>query len=285
MSILVTAATGQLGSLVVKDLLKKEKPQNIHVAVRNLAKLGADVPAEVHRHQADYSDVAALKKAMTGVAKVLLISSDTPGTRFQLHKNVIDAAKEAKVKLLVYTSVLHADTSPMKLAEEHKQTEDYIRSSGVPFVLLRNGWYVENFTMNYESWLAHGAVIGAWQGGKISAAARADYALAAAVVLTTTGQENKVYELAGDEAFSGQELADEVSAQSGKKVVWSPVAESAYAAMLTGFGLPNVVAEKLADADTQAAKGALRDDGGSLSKLIGRKTTSLKEAIQACIKK
>jgi NAD(P)H dehydrogenase (quinone) len=281
--IIVTGATGQLGRLVIASLLKTVPAAQIVAAVRDVAK-GADLAAlGVQVRRADYSDPASLDAAFAGAGKVLLISSSELGQRVAQHRNVIAAAVRAKAGLLAYTSVLHADTSALGLAEEHRQTEAAVRASGLNYSLLRNGWYVENYTGGLGAALAHGALAGGAGEGRISAAARADYADAAAAVLASTQAVEQVYELAGDTAFTLGDLAAELSRQSGKDIPFHNLPQQDYRDMLLGFGLPAPLAELIADSDAQAAMGALYDGSGTLGKLIGRPTISLADAVQAAL--
>jgi NAD(P)H dehydrogenase (quinone) len=282
--IVVTGATGQLGHLVIKALLKKVHASSVVAAVRNVDKAKDIAALGVQVRHADYSQPASWDTTLKGADKVLLISSSEIGQRAKQHRSVIDAAKKAGVKLLAYTSVLRADTSPLGLAAEHKETEDYIRASGVPFVLLRHGWYTENYTAGIPSALAHGAVYGCAGNGRISSATRADYAEADAAVLVADNQAGKVYELAGDTAYTLAELAAEISRQSGKNIGYVNLPEAEYKNVLVKVGLPEVVADLLSDSDTGASKGGLFDDGHKLSKLIGRPTTSLATAVAVMIK-
>lgn len=281
--IVVTGATGQLGQLVIKALLKKVPASNIVAAVRNVDKSKDIAALGVQVRHADYSQPATWEGALKGADKVLLISSSEIGQRAKQHRAVIDAAKKAGVKLLAYTSVLRADTSPLGLAAEHKETEAYIRASGVPFVLLRHGWYTENYTAGIPGALAHGAVYGCAGNGRIASATRADYAEADAAVLTADNQAGKVYELAGDTAYTLAELAAEISRQSGKNIGYVNLPETEYKNVLVKVGLPEAVADLLSDSDTGASKGGLFDDGHQLSKLIGRPTTPLATAVKAAI--
>jgi NAD(P)H dehydrogenase (quinone) len=281
--IIVTGATGQLGRLVIAALLKKTPASNIAAAVRNVEKAKDLAALGVQVRQADYNQPAAWDAALKDADKVLLISSSEIGQRAKQHKAVIDAATRAGVKLLAYTSVLHADTSVLGLAEEHRETEADIRKSGLPSVLLRNGWYTENYTAGISNALSMGAVYGCAGNGRISAAARADYAEAAAVVLTAENQAGKVYELAGDTAFTVAEFAAEISSQSGKTINYVNLPEAEYKKALLGAGLPEFVAELLANSSTGASKGALFDDGHQLSKLIGRATTPLATSVKAAL--
>jgi len=281
--IVVTGATGQLGRLVIAALLKKVPAASIVAAVRNVEK-AKDLKAQgVQVRHADYTQPATWEAALKGADKVLLISSSELGQRAKQHRSVIDAAKRVGVKLLAYTSVLHADTSVLGLAAEHRETEADIRSSGVPFVLLRNGWYTENYTVGIPTALSLGAVYGCAGDGRISSAARADYADAAARVLITEGQVSKTYELAGDTAYTLGEFAAEISRQSGKAINYVNLPEAEYKKALLGAGLPEFVAELLANSDTGVSKGALFDEGRQLSKLIGRPTTPLAEAVKAAL--
>lgn len=183
------------------------------------------------------------------------------------------------MKLLAYTSILDAEDSPLQLAAEHQETEAYIGSSGAPWVFLRNGWYIENFTENLGPALEHGVILGCADDARIAAATRADFAAAAVAVLTTERHEGKIYELAGDRAFTMSDLAAEGAKQSGKSVVYKDVPQAEYVEALTGFGVPRPFAEILADSDLGAAKGGLFDDSGTLRQLIGRPTTPLADAV------
>ena len=281
--IVVTGATGQLGQLVIKALLKKVPASGIVAAVRNVEKAKDIAALGVQVRHADYSQPATWDAALKGADKVLLISSSEIGQRAKQHRAVIDAAKKAGVKLLAYTSVLRADTSPLGLAAEHKETEDYIRSSGIPFALLRHGWYTENYTAGIPGALAHGGVYGCAGNGRISSATRADYAEADAAVLIAENQAGKVYELAGDTAYTLAEFAAEISRQSGKNIGYVNLPQAEYKNVLVKVGLPEVVAELLSDSDTGASKGGLFDDGHQLSKLIGRPTTPLATVVKVAI--
>lgn len=281
--IVVTGASGQLGRLVIASLLKRLPANQIVAAVRSPEKVADLAALGVIVKQADYSQPDALEQAFAGAEKVLLISSSEVGQRLAQHRNVIDAAKRAGVPLLAYTSLLHAERSPLALADEHKATEAYLASSGVPFVLLRNGWYSENYLASVPAALAHDAFIGCAGDGRIASAARADYAEAAAVVLTRPEQAGKVYELAGDEAYTLSELASELSRQAGKPVPYVNLPEAEFKGALLGAGLPEPLADLLANSDRGASQGGLFDDSHTLSTLIGRPTTSLSTLITAAL--
>lgn len=281
--IVVTGASGQLGRLVIASLLKRVAANQIVAAVRSPEKVADLAALGVIVKQADYSQPDALEQAFAGADKVLLISSSEVGQRLAQHRNVIDAAKRAGVSLIAYTSLLHADRSPLALADEHKATEAYLAGSGVPFVLLRNGWYSENYLASVPAALAHDAFIGCAGEGRIASAARADYADAAAVVLTRAEQAGKVYELAGDEAYTLSELASELSRQAGKPVPYVNLPEAEFKGALLGAGLPEPLADLLANSDSGASQGGLFDDSHTLSALIGRPTTSLSTLITAAL--
>jgi NAD(P)H dehydrogenase (quinone) len=282
--LLVTAASGQLGQLVVDRLLETVPATQIVATVRN-AEAGSRLTAlGVEVRIADYARPETLDAALAGIDRVLLISSTALGQRVAQHRNVIEAAKRARVGLLAYTSVLHADTSLLGLAGEHLETEALLRASGVPFVLLRNGWYTENYTAAIPAALAYHALIGSAGNGRIASAARLDYAAAAAVVLTTTENWNgRVFELAGDNAYTLSELAAEITKQSGRQVDYKNLPEAEYKVALIGAGLPEDLAGLLADSDVGASKGALFDDSRQLSRLIGRPTTPMAASVAKAI--
>jgi NAD(P)H dehydrogenase (quinone) len=277
--IVVTGATGHLGRLVIAALLNKVPASGIVAAVRNVEKAKDIAVLGVEVRYADYNQSSTWDDALKGADKVLLISSSEVGQRLKQHRAVIDAAKRARVKQLAYTSVLRADTSPLGLAAEHKETEALIRASGIPFTLLRNGWYTENYTAGISGALAQGAVYGCAGEGRIASATRVDYADAAAFVIAAENHTGRVYELAGDTAYTLAELASEISRQSGKNIGYVNLPEADYRNVLIKAGLPEAVAALIADSDTGVSKGALFDDGHQLSKLIGRPTTSLVTAV------
>ena len=282
--IAVTGATGQLGRLVIDALLEKVPAASVAALVRDPAK-AADLAARgVSLRQADYSQPETLFPALEGVDTLLLISSSEVGQRAPQHQAVIDAAAAAGVGLIAYTSILHADSSPLALAEEHRATEAALAASGLDHVLLRNGWYSENYAGSVLTAAEHGAVIGAAGEGRIAAAARADYAAAAAAVLADpAAHAGKTYELAGDTAFTLADLAAEIARQSGKPVSYQNMPQAAYAEALKGFGLPGPFAEILADSDVGASRGGLFDDCHALSALIGRPTTPMSEMVKSAL--
>jgi len=263
--IAITGATGQLGQHVIEKLLETVPASQLVAIVRNPAKAEALSQQGVTVRQADYTDQTAFTAALAGVDKLLLISSSEVGQRAAQHQNVINAAKAAGVKFIAYTSLLHADTSPLGLHVEHVATEKALAESGIAYALLRNGWYTENYLASAPPALEHGVFIGAAGEGKIASATRADYAAAAARVISEEGHAGKVYELAGDQAWTLSELAAELSRQSGKNVVYQNLSEADFAAALKSVGLPAGLADMLADSDVGASKGGLFDDSHTLS--------------------
>ncbi len=281
--IAITGATGQLGQHVIEKLLKAVPASQLVAIVRNPAKAEALSQQGVTVRQADYTDQTAFTTALAGVDKLLLISSSEVGQRAAQHQNVINAAKAAGVKFIAYTSLLHADTSPLGLHVEHVATEKALAESGIAYALLRNGWYTENYLASAPPALEHGVFIGAAGEGKIASATRADYAAAAARVISEEGHAGKVYELAGDQAWTLSELAAELSRQSGKNVVYQNLSEADFAAALKSVGLPAGLADMLADSDVGASKGGLFDDSHTLSTLLGHPTTSLAESVKGIL--
>lgn len=281
---LVTGASGQLGRLTVQALLERGvTPSDVVAtardtdAVADLAALGVVV------RRADYTDPTSLKEAFVGVDRALLVSSSAVGERVAQHANVIEAAKDAGVELLGYTSITRADTSEMILAQEHRQTEELLAASGLPTVLLRNSWYLENYTGQLATALEHGVVLGAAGDGRVSAATRADFAAAAAAALVTEDQAGRVHELGGDTAFTLEEYAAALAAESGRPVVYRDLPAAEYIPVLVGAGVPEPFAEILADSDLGIARGELLADTGDLTRLIGRPTTTPGEAIRAAL--
>ncbi len=283
--IVVTGATGKLGRYAVAGLLEKVPASEIVAAVRTPEKAADLAALGVGVREADYDRPETLVSAFQGADKVLLISGNDLGAdRVAQHQAAIDAAKDAGVALLAYTSELRADTSPLKLAAAHKETEQNIQNSGLPFVFLRNGWYFENQTMMLGPAIQHGAILGAAGEGRFASAAIADYAAAAVAVLTQSGQENKIYELAGDAPYTMAEMATEVTKQAGKPVAYNNLSPQEYQNALVGFGLPAFMAEYLVDAEVCAAQGELDDSSHTLHTLIGRPTGTLAEAVAAALK-
>lgn len=281
--IAITGATGQLGRLVISILLESV-PANELVAVVRTPDKAADLAAlGVQVRRGDYTLPETLADALAGVDKLLLISSSEVGQRVAQHANAIAAAKSASVKLLAYTSLLHADSTPLGLGDEHRQTEAILAQSDLPFVLLRNGWYTENYAASIPSALQYGVLLGSAGEGRIASATRADYAAAAAAVLLKDDQAGKVYELAGDASYTLSDFAAEIAKQSGKPVAYQDMPPADFAAALKHAGLPEGLADLLADSDAGASRGGLFDDSRTLSTLIGRPTTPMAEVIRKAL--
>ncbi|MGW5668852.1 SDR family oxidoreductase [Micromonospora sp. NPDC003776] len=281
MSIVVTGATGPLGRLIIESLLDRGVPASQITAVgRNIDRLAELAGRGVVTQRADYDDPASLQAAFAGAEKLMFVSGSEVGKRVVQHGNVVTAAKEAGVGLVVYTSIAHADTSSLVLAAEHKATEQLIKDAGLPYVFLRNSWYLENYTGQLPTYLQHG-VAGAAGDGRVSAASRADYAEAAAAVLTTEGQAGRVYELGGA-PFTMTELAAEVSRQAGRTISYLDLPVDKYTELLVAAGLPEGYAAVLADGDRGLAQGELEVEN-DLAALLGRAPTTLAEAIRAAL--
>jgi NAD(P)H dehydrogenase (quinone) len=281
MSIVVTGATGQLGRLTVEALLRRGIPAAQIIATgRNVAAIKDLAERGVVVREADFAAPDSLAAAFAGADKLLLISASIPvEQRLANHRRAIDAALAAGVSLVAYTSMTRADTATTILAATHRATEEYLRERKVPSVLLRNSWYLENYTVQLPVVLQHGAFIGSAGEGAVSAASRADYAEAAAAVLSAEGHTGKVYELGGDAAFTLAELTAAVSAAVGKPIAYTDLPVEEFAEALTSAGVPAEVAHALADADRGLRRGELFTDSGDLSRLIERPTTSLADAI------
>ncbi|MFE3261086.1 SDR family oxidoreductase [Nocardia sp. NPDC059229] len=282
MTVAVTGASGQLGRLVVEALLK-DGSQPVVAVVRDPAKVADLAVRGVEVRVASYDDPEALERAFQGVDRVLLVSGNEFTKRVAQHTNVLRAAERAGVKLLAYTSIPQAGRNPLILAQEHIGTEAALAGASIPTVLLRNGWYWENYTGGLAHAIETGVLYGAAGEGKVSGAARADYAEAAARVLTTDGHEGKVYELGGDETLSYAELAQVISEVAGKPVRYQDLPQADYAAALQGAGLDAGYAAALADADAGIADGILAVDSGDLQRLLGRPSTPVAEVFRAAL--
>jgi NAD(P)H dehydrogenase (quinone) len=276
MTIAITAATGHLGRLAIAALQARGATP---VALARSPEKAADLGVEVRAFDYTAPDPAALK----GVDTLVLISSNDFNDRVGQHRKAIAAEKAAGVARILYTSILKGDANPMILAQDHIATEAAVRDSGIPATILRNGWYTENYTGALGAAVAHGAIIGAAGAGRVNSAARKDYAEAIAVTALDAAHAGKIYELAGDIAHTGDDLAAAVAKASGKPVAYVSMPQADYAAALIGFGLPEGFAQVLADSDAKAGEGALHDDSRTISRLIGRPTTPISETIKAAL--
>lgn len=280
MRIAVTGATGELGHFVIKELLARVSAGSVIALARSAEKAADFADQGVDVRSFDYDRPEMLAEALAGVDRLLLISSSERGKRVAQHDAVIEAAKAAGVGLIVYTSTLKADTSPLQLAGEHRETEALIKASGVPYVILRNNWYTENYTAQIPNALKIGMVLGAAKDGRISSAARADYGAAAAAVLAAeTPPVGSAIELAGDTSYTLAEFTDELNRQTGKEIKYADMPRAEYEKILTRVGLPDDLVALLGDSDEGASKGGMYHDGHELSALIGRPTTPLSQSI------
>lgn len=275
----VTGATGQFGRLAIASLLRRVDAGEVVALARDPAKARDLEQLGVAVRAFDYDAPDGLPAALEGVKRLLFVSSDTPDGRIAQHKAVIDAAVRAAVEVIAYTSILHADTNPMSLAESHRETESMIAASGLSHAILRNSWYIENYLIGAEAAIAHGVLLGSTGNGLISAATRADYAEAAAVILTGAPGPDRVYELAGDAAFTLSDVADVLSEAAGRPVQYRDLPESEYREALIGAGVPAGLAAALAEYSAKAAGGILADPSRTLSGLIGRPTGTMRETI------
>ncbi|HEV2784079.1 MAG TPA: SDR family oxidoreductase [Actinophytocola sp.] len=282
--IVVTGASGQLGRLVIEGLLERVPAERIVAAVRSPEKVAELADRGVQVRRADYDEPDTLPAALAGAERLLLISGDTPGQRLAQHRAVIDAAVTAGVGAIVYTSVLHADTSPLIVAPDHKATEDSIVAAGLPYTFLRNGWYTENYEQAARTAAETGVVIGSAGDGRVASATRADYAAAAVAVLTTDGHAGRIYELSGDKAWSYTELAAEIGRIAAREVGYRNLTPDEHRAALIDAGLPEAAADVYVSFDRDIAAGALGDTPGQLSSLIGRPTTPLAETLAAVLR-
>ncbi|KOX16339.1 SDR family oxidoreductase [Nocardiopsis sp. NRRL B-16309] len=285
MSVVITGATGHLGRLVVEDLLAGGLPADqITATGRDTAKL-ADLSAKgVSTARADFGDPASLKAAFEGADTVLLVSGSEVGQRVDQHRNAVEAAKDAGVGHIVYTSVLNAAETTLILAPEHKATEEIILGSGLTYTFLRNGWYSENYEQQLHQARETGTVLTSAGAGRVASASRSDYAAAAAAVLRDpAAHANAVHELSGDTAWDFGELAAAMGEALGRAVTVTNVTPEEHEAVLTGVGLDEGTARFVVGLDTGTREGELAATTGELSRLIGRPTTPLVETLRTLV--
>ena len=279
-TIAITGATGQLGRLAISAILRRDPGADLVALVRDPGR-AADLGVALR--QADYHQPQSLRAALGGVDVLVLISSNDFNDRVGQHRNVIAAAVAAGVGRIVYTSILKGAASPLMLAPDHVATEAALAVAGIPATILRNGWYVENYTGSLGAALAAGAMIGAAGDARLSTAARADYAEALAVAALDAGTAGQTYELGGA-GHTLAELAAEVSRQTGRVIPYVDMDEASYRETLVSFGLPAPMAAAVANADARARDmGALTEDGGALARLIGRPATPLAVSVAAAL--
>ncbi|MDR7385722.1 SDR family oxidoreductase [Promicromonospora iranensis] len=277
----VTGATGPFGRAVVEELLSRGVPASDVVAIVRTPSKAADLAGRgVQVREGDYSRPETLPAALAGVQRLLFVSGSEVGARVPQHTAVVDAAKAAGVERIAYTSILKAGSTSNPLAGEHEATEAALRASGIPVTLLRNGWYTENYTGQLDQYLERGEIVGAAGDGKVSGAARADYAAAAATALLTDEGDEVVHELGGP-AFTLADLAATISDATGTKVAYRDLSVEDFQAELQQHGLDAGTAGFVAGLDASIAAGDLETDGDDLARLLGRPATPLAEAIHA----
>lgn len=282
--IAITGATGQLGKLVIKNLIQEGVKANEIIAIgRSEEKLKEFKAQGLETRIGDYNNTDSLKGIFKGANKVLIISGNEIGNRTPQHTNIINELKDAKPEFVAYTSLLKADSSTLSLAGEHLQTEEYLKASGLDYVFLRNGWYTENYTASLPMVIKYNAVVGAANDGRISAAPRNDYALAAAKILKGNKPTKKIYELAGDQSFTLTDYANAISELTGKEIKYNNVSEEEYKNILVGAGLPDGFAAMLAETESKLPSGQLYSDSKDLSELIGKNTENLLDTIKYSI--
>jgi NAD(P)H dehydrogenase (quinone) len=284
MTILVTAASGQLGRLVVESLLARgAAPDTIVATARDTSKLEELAARGIRTAELDYARPETIARALEGVDTVLLVSGSEPGNRVALHQNVIDAAKAAGITKLVYTSAPKATTADYALGADHRATEQAIAASGVPAVIVRHNWYTENYTADVSRAASTGVIAASVADGRVASATRADYADGDAVVLLEDGHVGQVYEFGGDVAWDYSELAAAAAEVVGRDVTYQSLSTAEHVAMLEGFGLDAGTAGFVAGIDTAIRDRVLADTDGTLSRLIGRPTTPLVDGLRAAV--
>jgi NAD(P)H dehydrogenase (quinone) len=277
----VTGASGHLGRLAVRELLARAVPASDVVAlVRTLGKAADLAERGVQVRTADYSRPETLGAALAGVDRLLLVSSSVPGQRAAHHGNVIQAARTAGTARIAYTSILGADHTTNPLAGEHQDSERALRAAGVPFTLLRNGWYTENYTDQMAQYVGAGEIVGAAGHGRISAASRQDYAAAAVTALLADEGGNRTYELGGP-AFDLPGLAQVITEVTGTKVTYRDLPAQEYVSWLQRAGLDEATARFVAALDVSIARGDLETSSRDLEQLLGRPAMTLAEVAAA----
>jgi len=274
----VTGASGRFGRLVVEDLLARGvRGADIVAIARTVAKVSDLGERGVEIRQADYARAETLPAALAGVDRVLLVSGSEPGQRIAQHTAVIEAAKAAGVERILYTSMLRADTTASPLAPEHRATEQALMSSCLAFTLLRNSFYIENYTSQLAQYLQRGEIVGAAGSGRVSGAVRADFAAAAAAALTRDCRGNVVHELGGT-PFTFAELAATITDVTGARVVYRDLSPTDLAAALQAAGLDARTAALASATGESIARGELETTSEDLTRLLGRPSTTLAQA-------
>lgn len=285
-TLLVTGASGQLGRLVLDALLASGKvaPANIIAATRDTAKLDAYTKKGVTVRAADFDDPASLDAAFAGAGKVLILSTDAldrPGRRLTQHKAAVAAARKAGAKHILYTSMPQPDDSRVTFAPDHLGTEEAIKATGIPYTILRDGWYAENLFMSLPHALQTGSWYTASGNGKLAHITRADTAAAIAGALLSAGDESRTYTLTGTKSHTADEIAAIVSAATGKPLNVVHVTDAQLAEGLKAAGLPEGFIPTVVSFDTNTREGKIAMVTDDAEKLSGRKPTSFEDFVAA----
>jgi NAD(P)H dehydrogenase (quinone) len=284
MSIVVTGATGHLGRLIVEGLLREGvAPAGIVAGGRSVEKLADLGERGVTVARIDYTDPASLDSAFQGAETLMLVSGSEVGQRVAQHGAAIDAAVRAGVTRIVYTSAPKASSTTLVLAPEHKATEELLAASGIAYTVLRNGWYTENYVATVNQARESGVIAASVGDGLTASASRVDYADAAVAALLGAGHEGKVYELAGDVAWSHAELAQVVADILGTEVVYNALTPEDHLAVLTSAGLDDGTAGFVVALDANTREGLLGETSPDLRTLIGRPSTPLRDGLVAAL--
>ncbi|WP_138493802.1 SDR family oxidoreductase [Paenibacillus pinistramenti] len=283
MKMLVTGATGKLGSMVVEKLLKTVPAGQIAVSVRNPEKAESFLAQGVEVRHGDFDQPESLDKAFAGIDRLLIISADGDNdTRIRQHANAVEAAARAKVGFIAYTSLGRASESSLFLAPVHRFTEEAILKTGIPYSFLRNNWYLENEASAIEGVLAGAPWVTSAGNGRVGWALRADYAEAAAAVLAGSGHDNTVYELSG-KPLTQQELVNELGAVLGREIPVQQVDDNTYGDIMNNAGIPDFVIPILVGIQEGIRSGALDIESGDLEKLLGRPAAPVKQGLEQLV--
>ncbi|MCU9611947.1 NmrA family NAD(P)-binding protein [Caldibacillus lycopersici] len=283
MKLLVTGATGKLGSKVIEALLKTVPASQLSVSVRNPDKAEGLRLRGVDVRHGDFDQPELLTTAFANIDRLLLISADGDNeTRIKQHGNAVVAAARAGVKFIAYTSIVNAQMSTNFLAPTHKATEEAILKTGIPYSFLRNNWYLENEIPSMQGVMAGSPWITSAGNGKVGWALQQEYAEAAAAVLAGEGHENTIYELSG-KLLTQDELARAFGIVIGKDVTIQKVDDVAYANIMKDTGLPDFLVPMLVNIQKDIREGTLEVPSNDFEKLLGRPVTPINEALKQIV--
>ncbi|MCY7848087.1 SDR family oxidoreductase [Bacillus haynesii] len=279
MKMLVTGATGKLGSKIVEKLLETVPADQLAVSVRNPEKAEALRGRGVDVRQGDFDRPETLESAFQGIDRLLIISADGDNeTRIRQHGNAVAAAERSGVRFIAYTSIANARDSKNFLAPTHKATEEAILKTGIPYSFLRNNWYLENEMSSIQGVLAGAPWVTSAENGKVGWALQQDYADAAAAVLSGEGHENTVYELSG-ELLTQEEIASALGEVLGKEVPVQHVDDAAYRDIMKNAGVPDFLIPMVVDIQKGIREGTLEVSSDDFEKVLGRPLTPIKEGL------